>query len=115
MELYAATTTFTASPYTVSILVGIVLPLLTGALAHITATSAFRAGLNAVLSVLTGIISTLVLNPVVDIYSVVYAVALAFISSVASFKGFWQPTGAAQKVQQSTANFGIGSNQPNGE
>lgn len=115
MELFATTTTYTASPFVVSILVGIILPLLTGVITKIGAGSAVKAAANAVLSVLTGVIANLALNPTIDFQDLAYAVTLAFVSSVATYHSLWVPIGTAQKVQESTANFGIGNNQPTGD
>jgi hypothetical protein len=64
-----------------------------------------------VLAVITGTLVALVKAPDqgVDLYTFLFAIALAFVSSIASYHGIWRPTRVADKVQASTANFGIGA------
>lgn len=98
----------------ITILVGIVLPLVTGIITKLNATSAVKAVANAVLSVVAGFLVALANAPEqgLDLYVFLYAVALAFVSSIASFHGIWKPTGIAGRVQATTADFGIGSSTP---
>lgn len=114
MELLAIIT-YEPNAFVISILVGIVLPLLTGVITKIGAGSALKAATNAVLSVVAGVITNLAVNPQIDVQAVLFSIALAFVSSVATYHSLWVPTDVVRKVQVSTANFGLGSNQPTGE
>lgn len=95
----------------VSVLIGIVIPLLTGLLTKLQAASAVKAVCTAVLTVITGAVTTVAMEPehAIVLYDFLYATGLAFVSSIATYYGFWKPTGVAPAVSTKTAGFGIGS------
>lgn len=94
----------------IAVLVGMVLPLLTGVVTKLGSSSAVKAVTNAVLSVVAGLITNLTVNPTIDVYTDLYAIALAFISSTAAYFSLWVPfKNLPLKIQTKTANFGIGS------
>lgn len=96
-----------------AILAGIILPLLTGIVTKLKADSAVKAVSTAVLAVITGAVATLVGEPEAGIrlYDFLFATGLAFVSSIATYYGFWRPTGISGAVQRSTASIGIGAEQ----
>jgi hypothetical protein len=110
MILVLLTTTIHPSTQLIAILVGIVLPLVTGVVTKLGAGSAVKAVANAVLAVVTGVLVSLASEPEkgLALYDTLYAIALAAVSSWASYAGLWKPTGTAGALQQGTANFGIG-------
>lgn len=95
----------------IAILVGIALPLVTGVVTKLWAGSAVKAVANAVLIVVSGVLVSLQSEPEkgLALYDTLYAIALAAVSSWASWHGWWRPSGIGPAVQESTADFGIGA------
>lgn len=94
----------------VSILVGIVLPLVTGVVTKLRADSAVKAVANALLVVVTAALTTLVTEPEagIPLYDFLYSLFFAGVASGASYAHLWKPTGIAEQVQRATARFGLG-------
>lgn len=108
--LAGITTVIHVDTQLIAILAGIVIPLLTGLVTKLRAGSAVKAVTTAVLAVLAGAVTSLVVEPEkgIALYDFFYATALAFISSIATYYGFWKPTGVTNEVQTATADVGIG-------
>ncbi|NAZ73837.1 hypothetical protein GTQ99_00130 [Kineococcus sp. T13] len=89
--------------------VALLLPLVTGVVTKLRAGSAIKAVSTAVLSVVTGIVSTALASPAagIPVVETAYAILFAFVSATASYYGFWKPTGVAPAVQKATAEVGL--------
>lgn len=95
----------------IAVLIGIVLPLLTGLATKLKATSAVKVIVNAVLIAITGIFTTLASEPEagLPLYDTFYAIALAAASSWGTYARIWKPLGVTDYIQRQTSEIGIGS------
>jgi hypothetical protein len=103
-------TSITIDPFAVSLLVGAVLPLIVGVVTKLTASSALKAVALLFLSAVTGLIvnSTVADGSAVLSYQTALVAGLAWVSAVASYFGFLNPTGISPKVNNATSGFGLG-------
>jgi hypothetical protein len=99
--------------HALSLLSGVVVPLLVGFLTKARAHSAVKAISLAVLSTLAGLMSLwLKADGSIDLWTSIDAIAAAFVAATASYYGFWRPTGIAPAISDATADIGIGTNLP---
>lgn len=94
---------------TISLLVGLVIPLLVGLLSKINASSGLKAVMNAFFSALAGALATVTTVDSASLREFVIAILSTWVVSVATYYGIWKPTGVAGTVAVSTRGFGIGS------
>lgn len=94
---------------TVVTLVGILIPILTGLISKKVASGGLKSILTLVLSVLVSVIATLVASDGHGFAWHPFATAFisTFVVAIASYYGFWKPTGLAGSVAQATQSFGI--------
>lgn len=96
---------------TISLLVGIVIPLLVGLLSKIHASSGLKAVINAALSAVAGAFSAFASTgfSATDWKTLVTSIVTTWVVSVATYYGVYKPTGVAGSVIAKTPNFGLGS------
>lgn len=94
---------------TVSLLVGVVIPLLVGLLSKLNASSGLKAILNAFLSAIAGALTTVTIVTEATLRDFVIAILSTWVVSVATYYGIWKPTGVAGTVAVKTSGFGVGS------
>lgn len=95
---------------TISILLGVVIPIVVGIVTKIDAAPGLKAVLNALLSAITGALNLVLTNEGALVWrEFVTSIALAWLVSVATYYGLWKPTGVAGTVATATARVGIGS------
>lgn len=90
---------------TLTLLAGVVIPLLVGLLAKARAHPGLKALLNAALTAAAG---ALTLPGPFTARGFAAAWATTWVVSVATYYGILRPTGVAGAVQRSTANVGVG-------
>lgn len=96
-----------------SLLGGLVVPLLTAVATKRLAHPALKSLVTLVLSVIAGAVAVATqANGVVVTDQWVDGIVTTFISAIASYYGFWKPSTIAPRLQQATANVGLGSNNP---
>jgi hypothetical protein len=93
----------------ISLLAGVLIPLLVGLLTKLEAPSGVKAVMNAALSALSGALATIAPDgsgfswkPFLVFW------ATTWVVSIATYAGLWKPTGVAPAVQRSTGSVGIG-------
>lgn len=94
---------------TLAVLIGVVLPLLTGIVTKANASSSLKAVINAGLSAIAGFLVAVVPGSKIEWRDVVLGVGLTWAISVATYYGLWKPTGTARSVAMATSKFGLGS------
>lgn len=88
---------------------GSILPLLTGLLTKLKASSKVKSLMNLGLSLVGGAVAYLVAhNGQADFQSLFMAVGTVYLASGTSYNNLWKPTGVAERVQNATANIGVG-------
>lgn len=95
------------STQVITVLSGLVIPLLVGVLAKLEASSTVKAVLNFGLSALAGALGELTGDAFVWA-DFVMAFGLTWATSVATYYGLWKPTGTSEAVQVKTAGVGVG-------
>ena len=100
------------TPVQLSMLIGIVIPIIHSLITKWHASGAVKAGVNLALTAVAGATATLVAPDGHSFAWVtfVYAVIGAFLTSVASYYGFFKSTGISDKLNALFATFGFGSN-----
>jgi len=91
----------------ITVLSGVVIPLLVGVLTKLEASSALKSVCNAALSALGSVLATMQLE-FWDWKWFFISWASTFVVSIASYYGLWKPTTVAPRVQEATGRFGIG-------
>ena len=91
----------------ITILSGVIIPLLVGLLTKLDASSTVKSVLNFGLSALAGGLAT-VNEADFNWKPFVVNFALTWVVSIATYYGLWKPTEVAPKVQVATADFGVG-------
>lgn len=91
-------------PQIISLLVGVVLPLLTGLVTKVATSPAVKAVvllvLSGVTSVLTGFLASLTGGAPFELGTAVVAALGTFLVGVGMYFGIWKPTGAAVALQR---------------
>lgn len=88
---------------------GSAIPLATGVLTKITASSGVKAFVSAFLSAVTAIVAYLTeFVGVADLKTTLFVFFTAWVTHAGTYYGFWKPTTISTGVQQSTATVGIG-------
>lgn len=97
-------------PQTVSIVLGLALPILVGVVTKAQASSRIKSITLAALAAISGGISQAVTADGSAILSqeTLTTIVLTFVTAIASYYGLYKPTGIAPAVQAHTAQFGIG-------
>lgn len=92
-----------------SLITGAVIPLLTGVITKLQASSGLKAMVSAFLSGVVAFVGYIVDWNGVGTWQQALVVGLiAFVTQAGSYHGFLKPTGIAPAVQESTAKVGIG-------
>lgn len=95
---------------TLNMLAGLVIPLLVGVVTKKLADSWVKAVTNFALSALSGGLAVAIAaDGMVHLRDWIVAMVSTWIVSIATYYGFWKPTGVALQVQDATAMFGIGA------
>lgn len=100
----------TLAPQTVQIIIGILLPLLVGAVTKLNASKAVKSFVLLVLSLIGGTISQAIGADGSAFFSqdMLIGVAATWVVAIATYYGFWKPSGTAPAISEKTAAFGIG-------
>ena len=104
-------TTVILDPVVMSAVVGVVIPILTGVITKLRASTGTKAIVAIFLSVIAGALSEIVAGGgTFDPRTMALATASAFVANVASYLGVWQPIGSTRDVPlaRATAEYGIG-------
>lgn len=89
---------------------GLIVPIVTAIVTTRWSSSALKAVVTALLSVLAGSISVWIEHAgAADLEQFALAVFQAAVIAWASYYGFWKPTTVAPKVSDATGSFGIGT------
>lgn len=89
---------------------GSVVPLLTGLVTKIQASSRLKALVNLGLSVVSGCVAYLVtVDGSTTVLGLASAAISTYLASGLTYNNLWKPTGVAPAVQQATSDIGIGS------
>ena len=103
-------TTFSMDAAAVSLLVGSILPILVGLITKFGAPSSLKAVILLFIAAAQGMIvnATMIDGSAVLSWNTVVVAGLGWITAIASYYGFLTPVGVSPKVNESTANFGLG-------
>lgn len=96
-----------ATPW-ITLILGAIIPFLTGLVTKKLASSAVKAGCTAVLSTAAGIFGAAQLDGSLKLESAIVNILVAFVTAITTYKGLYKPINAAEKVQNTAPNFGIG-------
>jgi hypothetical protein len=105
------TTSVLIDAQTISLLCGVVIPLLVGVLSKINASDGLKATINALLSALAGALATFSqtgLSDGVEWKTLVVSILSVWVVSVATYYGVYKPTGVAGTLAAATPKFGFG-------
>lgn len=107
-------TTITIDAITVSFIVGVIVPFVTGVLTKASAHPGLKGFVTLLLSGITGTVAVLTTNAghAITVRELVLAIGSAWFMAVGSYVGLWRPTGAAPALHRATGNFGIGGTSP---
>lgn len=96
---------------TISLVVGIVIPLFVGLLSKAHASSGLKAIVNAGLSAIAGALSAFASTGFssTDAKTLITAIVTTWVVSIATYYGVYKPTGVSSSVLAKTGNFGLGS------
>jgi len=95
-----------------AIVAGTFIPIVVALVTKWKTSSGVKAVVNGLLAAVAGAVAVATqANGVVNVRNTVGAIALAWLTSVATYYGLWKPTGIANAVGEKTQNVGIGSNQ----
>lgn len=95
---------------TLSVLTGVLIPILVGIVTKMQASSGIKATINALLSAVAGALSTVIANSGNLVWrEFVTGVSITWVVSVATYYGLYKPTGVAGTVAATTAGFGLGT------
>lgn len=109
LHLVAATAPVSSTTEALSLIAGVLIPLLVGVITKMRASEGLKAIVNAGLSAVAGALTAVLASTgAVRWQSVVISILSTWIVSVASHYGFWKPTGASQAVQSVAPTFGLG-------
>ncbi len=93
---------------TLSILLGVALPVLVALLTKVHASSRTKAVLNAGLAAVAGALALVVPGATIDLKALLVSVGIAWASSMVTYLGIYKPSGATDAVQWRTGSFGLG-------
>lgn len=99
---------FTVDPAVLSILLGVVIPVITGVVTKEVAHAGLKATVLLFLSGLTGVLASAQTNDSVISKQTLIFAAVAWAVGVATHFGWLKPTGVSDAVQSKTSNIGIG-------
>lgn len=102
-------TVFSADVATLALLVGTFLPILVGIVTKELASSGLKATALAALSGVAGLINGAIVADGAFTSEALYAAFTTWVVAVATYYGYWKPTGAAGAVASKTSDVGIGS------
>ena len=92
----------------ITVVGGVLVPILVGVLAKLRASSALKSILNAALAAVTGALSAGQAEGGWSFKLFIISWGTTFAVSIASYYGLWKPTGVAPAVHERTANLGLG-------
>ena len=94
---------------TLNLLVGLMIPLLVGLVTKEVTSSGIKGLLNALLSAVAGVLTVVIDNGGSWAFTqdMITVGVNTFLISIAAYYGVYKPTGASQKVQETTSDFGI--------
>lgn len=92
-----------------TVLSGALIPLLVGLVSKRVTSRGVKAVLNALLSAIAGGLALAIAaeGNVDNVRSWVLSIGTTWVISVATYYGFWKPTGVTPAIQDSTSEFGI--------
>lgn len=93
---------------TLSILTGIVVPLLVAVVVKIDAPPAVKAITNGLLAAVAAWLANVIPGAPISWKTAITTIGIAWASSVVSYFGLWKPTGTTDGIAAATSNFGIG-------
>lgn len=96
-----------ATPW-LTLILGAIIPFLTGLITKKMASSALKSVCTAVLSTAAGIFSAAQLEGSFHLEQAIVNVLVAFITAISLYYGFYRPTHAAEAVQNVAPNLGVG-------
>lgn len=99
-------------PTTTTLYLGALVPLIVGAITKKYTKPAVKAVANVATSAVVGSLAYLVTANGYDLGGFINHTGEAFISGIAAYYGFFKPSGIAEKVQDKTATFGVGTEEP---
>ena len=102
-------TVFSADVAQLALLVGTFLPILVGIVTKELASSGLKATVLAALSGAAGLANGAIVADGAFTKEALYAAFTTWVVAVATYYGYWKPTGAASKVAAKTHSVGIGS------
>jgi hypothetical protein len=111
--MLASSATIQLSPQWLALIVGSVIPLIVGLISKSNASDRLKALINGLLSALAGAGTTaLTTAGKVEWQSWVIGILSTWIASIATYYGFWKPSGVEPAVSKATRRFGIGRRTP---
>lgn len=94
----------------ISIIIGTLIPILVGFLTKLDAPAGLKAVVNAFISAVSGALVTILENGGAFVpREALVAIGSTWVVSIATYYGLWKPTGVSERVQSSTASFGLTS------
>lgn len=96
-----------AAPW-LSLILGAIIPFLTGLVAKKMASPAVKAVCTALLSTVAGIFSAAQLSGSLSLESALTSIFITFITAITTYYGLYRPTRAAETVQNIAPNVGVG-------
>lgn len=98
------------TPQTTSFLFGTLLPMVVALITVKVADARFKALTLALLSAISGVAAEVVGQDGAAVFSedTLWSIAIAWVVAIATYYGFWKPTGAAESISQKTRWFGLG-------
>lgn len=93
---------------TLAVISGAIIPILTGIATKLGTSSGVKAVVNFLLSAVAGALSVvLAQGGALDWKQFAIAIGMTWVVSSATYFGLYKPTGTTDKVQESTAGFGV--------
>ncbi len=96
-----------AAPW-LTLILGAIIPFLTGLITKKMASSAVKSVCTAVLSTAAGIFSAAQVEGSLKLETSIVNILVAFITAISLYYGIYRPTTATEKVQNVAPNIGIG-------
>lgn len=101
--------TLILSPSVMTLVLGALIPFVTGLITKKIASPAVKSVCTAVLSTVAGIVTTAQQNGgTVELEPALSNILVAFVTAISLYYGLYRPTTAAEKVQNIAPNVGLG-------
>jgi len=85
------------------LVVGTLVPLVVAAVEQAHWSTPVRAVVGMVIAAAAGVITTWIVGDVDDTRSLVIGALLTLVTSIATYLGFWRPTGIAPRIEAATS------------